>query len=374
MKDLRMTFWGDRKMTKRKIISAFLVFTVVMSGCGKKPSEGSSVKETSEETTTTSATSIETTETTTVETTTETTVPETTKAPEPFTFKPHVHTDLFSEYVTEEMWKALYNLIDAIRSGEDTFVCPNQETFTWATDSTVLGTFLPPAGCIVEGESFENGVGRIRYTIGKEAYQERESAFEAEVVRILNESIRTDYSDFEKLMGLYEYICLHFSYDNSSIDNVTVDEFSDYACMMSKKGICCEIAGVLAYLLMQCDVEAICFGSTNHDWNYVVLGGKGYFVDATWALTGNNPEYGVMLNYFLMTLDERLADGFEKDDLQVEQIWYWKRDYDISRFTATDTYFAPIHDYTVYRGMDTEKNVIRYKVGDEILELSYGDL
>ena len=223
-------------------------------------------------------------------------------------------------------------------------------------------------------DGYENGVGKIKYTISKEKYHEREAAFEEEVCRILNEAIRSDYSDFEKLMGLYEYVCRHFQYDYSSVDGVGVDEFSDYACIMTKKGICCEVAGAFSYLLLQCNVEAISIGSTGHDWNYVEIGGKGYHVDATWGLHGERPDDELSLRYFMMTEADRISDDFSKDDLKVDQLWVWKRDYDIGKFTATDETFEILRDWSYFVDMDTEKNVIRYRAGDTVAELNYGEM
>ena len=316
--------------------------------------------------------------TTVSETATETTE-ETTKAPEPFKFKRHVHTDLLSEYVTEDMWESLYNLIDAVYAGEDSFKCSSKKAFEWCTDDTVIGTFLPPTCTFVSGGTFENGTGTIKYKMDKDKLKARIETFEKEVEKMLNEAIRTDYSDFEKIMAIYAYMCKNFQYDFSPIDGNTVDEFSDYACLMTKKGICCEIAGSYSYLLLQCDVEAMSFGgegtSGNHDWTYIKLGGKCYHADATWALYGDNPSGSLCLTYFMMTEQERVDGCFEKS-IEPSWIWPWKSDFDIKRYPATDTMFKELHDGCQFISMDTEKNIITYQdpYGNPVKEFSYGDL
>ncbi len=294
-----------------------------------------------------------------------------------FTFNPHPHTGLLSELVTDEMWADLYSLIDAIRAGEDTFTCTSEESYKWCTDSCTLSNFLPASCETVEGAGYEDGVGKIRYKIGKEAFLERESAFEEEVVRILNEAADPEDSDFEKLLGIYAYIGEHFSYDYSPIDGNGPDEFSNYACLMTKQGICCEVAGVMTYLLLQVGVEATEFGGDGsagyHDWNYVEIGGEGYFVDATWALYGDGRDTELTLLYFMETEEERIADGFDQDKFEVDMLWPFKSDYDIGRFRADDSTFAPLHNFAYYEGIDKDRNILRYRIGDEHYELEYGE-
>ena len=215
---------------KNRIICACLAAVLLFTGCSTNKPAGGALEETS-----VSETAIETTQT-------ETAVTETTKEAEKFVFKRHVHTNLLSQYVTEDMWQSLYNLMDAIYEGADTFECSDKKAYDWCINDTVIGTFLPPVCMFVEGGGFENGTGKIKYKMDKDKLKERIGNFEKEVERMLNEAIRSDYSDFEKVMGLYAYICKNFVYDYNPLDGQGIDDFSDYACLMKKNGICCEIA------------------------------------------------------------------------------------------------------------------------------------
>ena len=307
------------------------------------------------------------------------TTQETTKAPEPFKFNPHPRTELLSEYVTNDMWESLHNLIDAVRTGEDSFKCSSKDTFKWCTDDCILGSFYPPACTLVVADRFENGTGYVKYKMDKDKFLERGKAFEKEIERMLNEAIRTDYSDFEKVMAIFAYICKNFQYDYSTIDGNTVDEFSDYACLTTKKGICCEIGGSYAYLLLQCGVEAMPFsgygGSGYHTWTYIKIGGQGYHSDATWGLCSEYSTGNPTLTYFMMTEEERVKGSFE-EYIEPDWIWTWKKDYDLKNYSATDARFKEIHDGCELIEMDTEKNIIKYKepYNGEVRELSYGDL
>ena len=350
---------------KRKVISAALALALIFTGCsGNVPacSTNAGVYEVPTEISET-----------------ETTTSETTKAPELFTFNPHVRSKLLDEYATDDMWNSLYNLIDALRAGEDSFECSDKYAYDWCTYPSIIGTFVPPACDMFEATGFENGVGRIQYKIDKDKLLEREKTYEDVVVRILNEAVRSDYSEFEKTMAMYAYMCKYFQYDYSPIDGVGVDGFSDYACLMTKQGICCEIASVYMYLLLQCGVDATAMGGEGsagyHDWTYVVIGGKGYHIDATWALHGYDPDEALTLQYFMLTEEERLANGFDRDKLEPDLVWVWKRDFDITRFSATDKTFAELHDWMYFDSLDTERNVLIYKNADgQTRELNYGTL
>ena len=358
-------------MGKRKMICALTALLVLVSGCNN-----------AEDTVATSA-AYTSSETKTIYIDTSAVVPlfseETTavyeKEPEEFVFNPHVKCSLLSEAVEDGWWDDLHNMIDAIRAGEDTFECGSEESFLWCTDEVTMGNYYPPACTLVEGGGFENGTGKLKYLMPEYEFACRKQEFEDEICRIINEAVRSDYSDFEKLTGLYVYVCDNFSYDYDPIDGQGIDGFGDYACIMTKNGICCEIAGAFSYLLMQCGIDATIYsggGTGGHTWTYAVINGTGYHVDATWGLKSEYGIPGVYLTYFMETDNERIADGFERETFEPDLISYRRSYYDISRFEVTDDSFEPLHQWTVFVSMDAEKNVIRYKnMYDEVLEFDY---
>lgn len=352
-------------MIKRKVLSALLAFTMLASGCYTIEAGTESTAPAAESSSSETEISYESSEPETSET----------KPSEPIKFNPHVHTDLASELVTEDMWNAFFNCCDAIRAGEDSFECPSKEAYEWSTAESTFGLLFPAACTKVTGDGFNNGTAKLKYKMDKNEYLERQKAFETEIERILNEAIRSDYSDLEKALGLYDYMSKHWVYDYRDITS-NLDDFGNYACLMNKNGICSEIGYAYSYLLLQAGVEAMPFETSgDHLWTYVVIGGKGYHIDVTWALHGDVPDAKTMLDYFLMTEQDRIDDGLDKDHFAAPMIWPWKEEYDISRFTATDDTFKPIRNCAIFYGMDTEKNVIKFFAAKgEVEELSYGDL
>jgi len=360
--------WRDNKEMAMKIIKIYCVLSalaILISGCSTKmqaadvPASETSgyIAESSE---------------------TEITTASAAKETEPFKYNPHLHTSLISEVFREEWWGSFYNMCDAMREGKDSFECIDEECFKICTNEVFIGNFFPAACTLVSGDGYEDGVGRLKYKMDKEKFIERQAAFETEVERMLNEAIRTDYSEFEKVMGLYDYICKNFRYDYEPLDGQDIDDFSDYACLTKKNGICCELAGAYAFLLLQSGVDAICFEGTGdagyHGWTYVVVGGKGYHCDPTWGLCGGFPDVKTDLQFFMLTEQERIDNGFDKESIMPSLIWPFVEEVK-SVYPASDTMFKPLHEYCRYVAMDTGRNVVIYVNADyNRIEFSYGDL
>ncbi len=363
----------------KKALCIILAGILLSTGCNLVKTEESKsttpVTNRAETTVSSETTTETTTEATTTESTTEAT---TTAAPEPFEFNPHIHSDMLSkECVKDEWWDSFYNMCDAIRAGEDSFLCCDKDAYDFCTDIVMIGALMPAACTLVEGAGYENGVAKLTYKMDKDKFLAREKAFEEEVVRMLNEAIRSDYSEIEKITGLYTYIGKHFTYDFSSIENSTIDDFGDYACLMTKTGICTEIAGAYAYLLLQVGVDALEIGENDehqsHAWTYVICNGKGYHADATWALGNGDPSQKPIMNYFMMTDDDRAKDDFIMSEVELSLVSWRKPDYDRTAYKATDPQFSALHDYGFFVEMDTENNIIRYEHNGEMCELSYED-
>ena len=184
------------------------------------------------------------------------------------------------------------------------------------------------------------------------------------VCDILDDCIADDYTDFEKMLALYEYITVNWVYDYEMYEHINEYEYSSkgsiYRCMMDRIGICWEIAGLYEYLLMQCGINAEDAEGTEtrnnelHAWTYVELNGQGYNVDPTWGLSyDDTPD----LEYFLFTDKERE----ERDLFPFETCFVLGTD-EMGRLEqgilANDETYAPLWagDYV---GMDrTAKKVI----------------
>ena len=288
------------------------------------------------------------------------------REPETFEFNTHIHSDILSEYVKEEWWQSFYNMCDAMRAGESTFACTDEEAYKWCTDDVTIGDYFPAACTLVTGAGYADGVGTLEYKMPAEEFVEREKAFEEEICRMLSESIHSDYTTFEKCVSIYDYMANNFVYDYGELDGQGVDDFSNYACLMKKDGICTELASAYVYMLLQCGVDAAEMSGDGdagyHAWALVDLDGKYYYCDLTWDLTP--PELDSSLQYFMETEQERLNDGFNEDDIFIDIFQYVGYEYDHSKYTPTDEKFKPLHSWASYSGIDRGRKMLVYRIFD----------
>ena len=357
-------------MKREKVLSLVLAFAFLVSGCNRGKAE------TTEQTVLSGVAGQ-----TATSDVTETSVTET-AASEPFEFNPHVYSGKIAERIPQDYWDSFYNLCDALRKGEDTFKCSSQEAYNWATDVSVLCDLFPAAGAKIEGKStdgspaYENGTGKICYNMPVEDFLKRESDFEKTITDILNSTIEKDDSEYERALKLYLYVAKNFVYDTALIENLSDDENYVYACFKEKRGQCVNFASVYAYLLLQADIDAVSYRIYEdlcHAWTYAVIGGKGYHIDATWALQAVGVD-GIYLDYFMMSDKDRIADGCTLTDPNVTLLPECSVNKTDVKIEAADGRYC-IRDYCRFVSLDEENKTVHYvDLYNEPKEFYYGNI
>ena len=205
----------------------------------------------------------------------------------------------------------------------------------------------------------------------KEDWLKRQSDFEALIVDIINSNVETDDTDYEKALKLYLYIANNYDYEYE----VKEEDNYVYKTFTKKLGQCINYAAVYAYLLLQVGVDGLACGTFDgscHAWTYVVINGKGYHIDTTWALksTYNGIEY-VYLDYFMMSDAERNSDNCLVQDLTVDVLpGFWVNRGTVS-YAATDNHYN-IRSYCGFLSLDEENKIVRYvDMYNEIHEFHY---
>ena len=121
---------------------------------------------------------------------------------------------------------------------------------------------------------------------------------------------------------------------------------------------------------MECGVDAIevqNWGTQDslgyHAWTYVVIDGQGYHIDATWGLKSEYYTDNIVMDYFMMTDDDRAESGYLAEDLQVPLLPYFHaKDCPDYTFTASDTRYRLPYGSTC-ETFDPDLNVIYYVRG-----------
>jgi len=95
-------------------------------------------------------------------------------------------------------------------------------------------------------------------------------------------------TDYEKVKAVYDYITINVKYDSSDGNAA----FSAYSALINRRAVCQGIAQLTYRLLMDAGVSCRIIpgygNSGDHAWNIAKVGGKYYYIDATWDI-GNKP-------------------------------------------------------------------------------------
>ena len=98
----------------------------------------------------------------------------------PYEFNPHVYSAMLDATYSDDYRESFFNLCDALREGRDTFECSSKEVYDWCTNEVTLAQLFPVACVLVTNESndgsrnYENGTGRLYYTIPAEEFVQKE--------------------------------------------------------------------------------------------------------------------------------------------------------------------------------------------------------
>ena len=295
----------------------------------------------------------------------------TTEARGHFEFKPVVMSSIFRDIMGEDMCWAYGNYVNAVRAKEDSFEVKSEHDYDWMIGQ-FPGQLYPIYAVYTESNyagAFKDGRATFQYKISKEELAAKEAEFEKIVVDILNENLRDDYSDFEKVLALYLYFSKNYSYDYDALDWDPFEKdakLSAYRFLIEKKGICSECAPAFTYLLLQAGVDCTSGGGYSHDandghaWSYVTIKGKNYHVDPTYVMSRPND-----LTYLMMTDSKRCKEGnYKKNEMSIG--CHYKEDHNGDKYNADDDFFAPLWGGTL-TSWDHEKKLIFYtdQDGDE---------
>lgn len=298
---------------------------------------------------------------------TEATTVETTEARGHFEYKPVVISSIFRDIMGEDMYNAYCNYVKAVQNGEEIFECKDEKTYDW-----MIGQFpsqLQPLYFEYTESNYagawKDGKATFQYKIPKEELAEKQKEFEKIVTDILNETLRDDFSDFEKCLALYLYFSKNYTYDYDSYSKMNDDpfmHFSGYRFLTRKTGICSECSVAYSFLLLQCGVDATVAGGTGsdgegHEWSYVTINGKNYHIDPTFVMGKYDN-----LSYFMMTDAKREEEnGYTKKKTSIAN--HYKEDYNGEKYDASDDFFAPLWGGT-FKSWDRKKKIICYEDAD----------
>lgn len=125
---------------------------------------------------------------------------------------------------------------------------------------------------------------------------DQEEELNVAVEQLLNQLNLSGKSDYEKIKGIYDYICKNVRYDYANLKNDYYNlKFTAYAALMNKTAVCQGYSVLLYRLALTLGIDCRFVGGTGnggpHGWNIVKLGNLYYNADSTWDAGRTNYQY-----------------------------------------------------------------------------------
>ena len=214
--------------------------------------------------------------------------------------------------------------------------------------------------------------------LSEQEIQSMQSEIDTATQRILSK-LKSDATDYEKVLYLHDYIIDNTVYDTESADMV-INKEEDipqenrnstgiYGSLVKGKAICSGYSAVFKYLADKLGLEGIRVSGTNkitgesHQWNCVKVDGDFYHIDLTWddKLSENPNEHLRDYEYFLIN----------DEDLVLTHII--SEGQNVPKCTATK------YNYFIYNGLYMEKydfvtflNVLSAKLPVKEISFKFG--
>ncbi len=135
----------------------------------------------------------------------------------------------------------------------------------------------------------------LEYTIEYYTTADQEVKVDAAVEKILKQLDLKNATDYQKVKGVYDWLCQNVTYDYDHLEDTTyLRKHSTYAALIDHTAVCQGYATAMYRLLLELGVDVRYVGGWSYDdngqmgahgWNIVKLGQKYYNLDATWDAT-----------------------------------------------------------------------------------------
>lgn len=131
----------------------------------------------------------------------------------------------------------------------------------------------------------EYAIVKVEYNYSKEERKTKEQEIEMVVSQVIN-SIPAEYTEYEKIKYVYEYLINNVSYVEDAPDNQNL-----YSALVNGQTVCAGYSKANQYLLNRMGIYCTYVVGTaalneefeGHAWNIVRCDGNYYYVDITWA-------------------------------------------------------------------------------------------
>ncbi|MFJ8266909.1 transglutaminase domain-containing protein [Peribacillus asahii] len=206
--------------------------------------------------------------------------------------------------------EAYENIYNALKNIDDTTTFPATK-ISYKEVGTILNKVLADHPEIFyfkhEGSLFySDGKIELKYKYPKATVQEMVESLNTKVDAIISQNIQAEYTDFQKVKAIHDYIVLNTAYDYENYKKKTVPEssYTSYGLIIKGVAVCDGYAKAMKLILDKVGVEThYVTGKGNgelHAWNLVKIDNEYYYIDATWDDPVPDKVGYVRYEYFLV--------------------------------------------------------------------------
>ncbi|MGM9626028.1 MAG: S-layer homology domain-containing protein, partial [Eubacteriales bacterium] len=189
------------------------------------------------------------------------------------------------------------------------------------------------------------------YTMRGEELVAAQKTYREKLDAILS-GVKEEWSDFEKVLYLHDYLATHFLYDE------TTGQYDTYTFLTTGRGVCQSYTLTYQALLTALGIRnsRVTSSEMNHTWNLVSLGGSWYHVDVTWD-DPQPDQYGQAQHTYFLKSDAYMNTHEHRNWSCFDNYTCTNTRYDNAAFTSVRTPFVPYTDGLWYY-IDNETGTI----------------
>lgn len=172
-----------------------------------------------------------------------------------------------------------------------------------------INNFVHPYNGFKDLETEIDTIGKVTLHINRNYSKDMMTILNYEIDKIIENNIKTNMSDKEKIKVIHDYIITRAKYDEDRSDKKDIKYKSDtaYGTLIEGHGLCGGYTDAMMLFLEKFNIKSYKISSENHVWNYLYLDNKWYNLDLTWDDPVSKDGRDILEhNFFLINNDELL--------------------------------------------------------------------
>lgn len=209
-----------------------------------------------------------------------------------YNFKYVSLTDNFLPNNKQDIMNVYYTVINS-GMNEFTFYCKSEyenclnDVKDIANNQTTISNinnFVHPYNGFKDLETEMESIGKVTIHVNRNYSDEMITILNYEIDKIINNNIKNNMSDREKLKIIHDYIINNTKYDQDRSDRNKINYKSDtaYGAIIEGHALCGGYTDAMMLFLERFNIKSYKKSSENHIWNYIYLDNTWYNLDLTW--------------------------------------------------------------------------------------------